>query len=138
MTGCFSLVLNVSFIEIHHSVIAHLFYSLTVKSFSQLCVFRIIRDQPCVLLLGEKMEKKAEISKPFYVSSAPKQKTSAEIISEARKSLRTLKTQRPLTPREDQRKLFGPSSSRTPENRPPSAFRLGPKPSHTNWKPNYI
>ncbi|KAK6489354.1 armadillo repeat-containing protein 2 isoform X1 [Huso huso] len=70
------------------------------------------------------MEKKAEISKPFYVSSAPKQKTSAEIISEARKSLRTLKTQRPLTPREDQRKLFGPSSSRTPENRPPSAFSL--------------
>ncbi|MBN3273750.1 ARMC2 protein, partial [Polyodon spathula] len=70
------------------------------------------------------MEEKAEISKPFYVSSAPKQKTSAEIISEARKSLRTLKTQRPLTPREDHRKLFGPSSSRTPENRPPSAFSL--------------
>ncbi|KYO24698.1 armadillo repeat-containing protein 2 isoform B [Alligator mississippiensis] len=52
------------------------------------------------------------------------QKTSAEIINEARNALRTLRTQRPLTPQECQRKLFGSTSSRTPDERPPSAFSL--------------
>ncbi|KAM5165188.1 armadillo repeat-containing protein 2 [Mantella aurantiaca] len=61
---------------------------------------------------------------PFYKPPASVQKTSAEIINEARNSLRTLRTQRPFTPREDQRKLFGPLSARTPDNRPPSAFSL--------------
>ncbi|KAI6055870.1 armadillo repeat-containing protein 2 isoform X1 [Marmota monax] len=61
---------------------------------------------------------------PFYPSLVSKPKTSAEIISEARNALRTVRTQRPFTPREDQRKLFGPASSRTPENRPPSSFSL--------------
>ncbi|XP_078256381.1 armadillo repeat-containing protein 2 [Rhinoraja longicauda] len=51
-------------------------------------------------------------------------KTSAEIISEARTSLRILKTQRPFTPKDDQRKLFGLTSSRTDEIRPPSSFSL--------------
>lgn len=60
---------------------------------------------------------------PFYRPSVAKPKTSAEIISEARNALRTVRTQRPFTPQEDQRKLFGPASSRTPENRPPSSFR---------------
>ncbi|XP_032744885.1 armadillo repeat-containing protein 2 [Rattus rattus] len=60
----------------------------------------------------------------FYRLPLAKQKTSAEIISEARNALRTVRTQRPFTPREDQRKLFGPASSRTPENRPPSSFSL--------------
>ncbi|XP_058291434.1 armadillo repeat-containing protein 2 isoform X2 [Hylobates moloch] len=61
---------------------------------------------------------------PFYRPSVSKQKTSAEIISEARNALRTVRTQRPLTPQEAQRKLFGPASSRTSENRPPSSFSL--------------
>ncbi|XP_015428204.1 PREDICTED: armadillo repeat-containing protein 2 [Myotis davidii] len=63
---------------------------------------------------------------PFlnHIYSVAKQKTSAEIISEARNALRTVGTQRPFTPQEDQRKLFGPASSRTPENRPPSCFSL--------------
>ncbi|XP_073483147.1 armadillo repeat-containing protein 2 isoform X2 [Aquarana catesbeiana] len=61
---------------------------------------------------------------PFYKPPASVQKTSAEIINEARNSLRTLRTQRPFTPREDQRKLFGPLSQRTPDSRPPSAFSL--------------
>ncbi|XP_071997921.1 armadillo repeat-containing protein 2 isoform X3 [Engystomops pustulosus] len=61
---------------------------------------------------------------PFYKPPNPAQKTSAEIINEARNSLRTLKTKRPFTPREDQRKLFGTLSSRTPDNRPPSSFSL--------------
>ncbi|XP_075058985.1 armadillo repeat-containing protein 2 [Mixophyes fleayi] len=61
---------------------------------------------------------------PFYQPPTSVQKTSAEIINEARHSLRTLTTKRPFTPREDQRKLFGPSSSRTSDNRPPSSFSL--------------
>ncbi|XP_054969991.1 armadillo repeat-containing protein 2 isoform X6 [Pan paniscus] len=61
---------------------------------------------------------------PFYQPSVSKQKTSAEIISEARNALRTVRTQRPFTPQEAQRKLFGPASSRTSENRPPSSFSL--------------
>ncbi|CAH6778266.1 Armc2 [Phodopus roborovskii] len=59
----------------------------------------------------------------FHRPSLSKQKTSVEIIREARNALRAVRTQRPFTPREDQRKLFGPASSRTPENRPSSSFR---------------
>ncbi|KAF6112746.1 armadillo repeat containing 2 [Phyllostomus discolor] len=69
-------------------------------------------------------DKKLQNLDPFYRPSLAKQKTSAEIISEARNALRTVRTQRPFTPQEDQRKLFGPASSRTPENRPPSSFSL--------------
>nr|XP_012608689.1 armadillo repeat-containing protein 2 isoform X2 [Microcebus murinus] len=69
-------------------------------------------------------DKNLEKLDPFYRPSVSKQKTSAEIISEARNALRTVGTQRPFTPQEDQRKLFGPASSRTPENRPPSSFSL--------------
>ncbi|XP_045150536.1 armadillo repeat-containing protein 2 [Echinops telfairi] len=69
-------------------------------------------------------DKKFDKLDPFYRPSMSKQKTSAEIISEARNALRTVRTQRPFTPRDDQRKLFGPASSRTPENRPPSSFRV--------------
>lgn len=65
-----------------------------------------------------------KISDPFYKPPNSTQKTSAEIINEARNSLRTLQTKRPFTPREDQRKLFGPLSSRTRDNRPPSSFSL--------------
>uniref|UniRef100_A0A663LTW7 Armadillo repeat containing 2 n=1 Tax=Athene cunicularia TaxID=194338 RepID=A0A663LTW7_ATHCN len=63
-------------------------------------------------------------AEPFYRLSVPKQKTSSEIINEARNALRTLRTQRPFTPAEDQRKLFGSGSSRAPQNRPPSVFSL--------------
>ncbi|KAM7135319.1 armadillo repeat-containing protein 2 [Molossus nigricans] len=69
-------------------------------------------------------DKKLEKLDPFYRPSVAKQKTSAEIISEARNALRTVGTQRPFTPQENQRKLFGPASSRAPENRPPSSFSL--------------
>uniref|UniRef100_A0A8C8S6F6 Armadillo repeat containing 2 n=1 Tax=Pelusios castaneus TaxID=367368 RepID=A0A8C8S6F6_9SAUR len=68
--------------------------------------------------------KNGEKTEPFYRPSVAKQKTSAEIINEARNALRTLRTQRPFTPRDEQRKLFGSASSRTPENRPPSTFSL--------------
>ncbi|XP_025026171.1 armadillo repeat-containing protein 2 isoform X2 [Python bivittatus] len=68
--------------------------------------------------------KNLDYSEAFYKPSLAVQKTSAEIISEARSTLRTLRTQRPFTPRDERRKLFGSTSSRTPENRPPSAFSL--------------
>uniref|UniRef100_A0A8B9WUL6 Armadillo repeat containing 2 n=1 Tax=Bos mutus grunniens TaxID=30521 RepID=A0A8B9WUL6_BOSMU len=56
-------------------------------------------------------DKKLEKLDPCYLPSLSKQKT-------------TVRTQRPFTPWEDQRKLFGPASSRTPENRPPSSFSV--------------
>ncbi|NXF35105.1 ARMC2 protein, partial [Nyctibius bracteatus] len=65
-----------------------------------------------------------EKAEPFYRLSVPKQKTSSEIVHEARNALRTLGTRRPFTPTEDQRKLFGYGSSRAPQNRPPSVFSL--------------
>ncbi|XP_075270374.1 armadillo repeat-containing protein 2 isoform X3 [Opisthocomus hoazin] len=68
--------------------------------------------------------KSKEKAEPFYRLSVPRQKTSSEIISEARNVLRTLRTQRPFTPTQDQRKLFGSGSSRPPQNRPPSVFSL--------------
>ncbi|NXK11713.1 ARMC2 protein, partial [Herpetotheres cachinnans] len=68
--------------------------------------------------------KNTEKTEPFYRLLVPKQKTSSEIINEARNVLRTLSTRRPFTPTEDQRKLFGYGSSRAPQNRPPSVFSL--------------
>ncbi|NXD70693.1 ARMC2 protein, partial [Eolophus roseicapillus] len=68
--------------------------------------------------------KNTEKAEPFYELSVPKQKTSSEIINEARNFLRTLRTRRPFTPTEEQRRLFGSGSSRAPQNRPPSVFSL--------------
>ncbi|NXI45912.1 ARMC2 protein, partial [Galbula dea] len=65
-----------------------------------------------------------EKAEAFYRLSVPEQKTSSDVINEARNVLRTLRTQRPLTPAEDQRKLFGSGSSRAPQSRPPSDFSL--------------
>ncbi|XP_015475991.1 armadillo repeat-containing protein 2 isoform X1 [Parus major] len=69
---------------------------------------------------------------PFYWLSAAKPKTSSEIVNEARDALvneardalRTVKTQRPFTPTDEQRKLFGSQSSLCPQNRPSSVFSL--------------
>ncbi|XP_028902982.1 armadillo repeat-containing protein 2 isoform X1 [Ornithorhynchus anatinus] len=69
-------------------------------------------------------DKKPEKLEPFYRPSVSRWKTSAEIINEARSSLRSIRTQRPFTPREEQRKLFGPATSRTLESRPLSSFSL--------------
>ncbi|NXT79962.1 ARMC2 protein, partial [Zapornia atra] len=68
--------------------------------------------------------KNKERAELFYRLSVPKQKTSSEIINEARNVLQTVRTRRPFTPTEDQRKLFGCGSSRAPQNRPPSVFSL--------------
>ncbi|XP_041044509.1 armadillo repeat-containing protein 2 isoform X3 [Carcharodon carcharias] len=83
--------------------------------------------QGCSSVMGrmKSSRTKSSVKAATVIGGSPSQlKTSAEIISEARSSLRILKTQRPFTPKDDQRKLFGSTSSRTPENRPPSAFSL--------------
>ena len=43
-------------------------------------------------------------------------------VPEANGLVRTLSSQRPFTPREDKRTLFGPKSSRAVNERPPSSF----------------
>ncbi|NWW82444.1 ARMC2 protein, partial [Climacteris rufus] len=60
----------------------------------------------------------------FHWLSVAKPETSSEIINEARDALRTVRTRRPQTPTDDQRKLFGPQSSRGSQNRPASVFSL--------------
>ncbi|XP_051501667.1 armadillo repeat-containing protein 2 isoform X1 [Myxocyprinus asiaticus] len=70
------------------------------------------------------MELQQEKSEHVYMSTGNRRQTSAEIVSEARRSLRTLATQRPFTPQEKHRQLFGESSSRARDGRPPSAFSL--------------
>lgn len=69
------------------------------------------------------LERKREKHSPFTLNPDPRMKTSAEIVTEARHSLRTLRTQRPFTPRDDHRQLFG-ETSRAQDGRPPSTFRL--------------
>lgn len=59
-------------------------------------------------------------SRPFYATEG---QTSANIISEARSSLRSLDTKRPFTPVESNRTLFRGSAVKPYEGRPPSAFR---------------
>ncbi|NXB08163.1 ARMC2 protein, partial [Cnemophilus loriae] len=61
-------------------------------------------------------------AEPFYWLSVAKPKTSSEIVNEARDALQTVKTRRPFTPPDEQRKPFGSQSSRCPQNRPPSVF----------------
>ncbi|PIK50968.1 putative armadillo repeat-containing protein 2 [Apostichopus japonicus] len=55
--------------------------------------------------------------KPFYEKQRDGE-TSAEIINEARTSLRTLRTNRPFTPKEDKRTLFSGTSTRSSHDRP--------------------
>ncbi|XP_074649420.1 armadillo repeat-containing protein 2-like [Tubulanus polymorphus] len=69
--------------------------------------------------------KKTKSDRPFYEPSE-KVPTSSKIINEARTSLRSVRTNRPFTPREENRTLFGTSSNRNKDARPPSAFSLGP------------
>ncbi|NXR39282.1 ARMC2 protein, partial [Zosterops hypoxanthus] len=79
-------------------------------------------------------------AEPFYWLSVTKPRTSSEIVNEARHALRTVKTQRPFTPKDEQRKLFGSQSSRcspsvfsfntssseSSESRPRSGVHLSP------------
>ncbi|TKS76105.1 Armadillo repeat-containing protein 2 [Collichthys lucidus] len=71
------------------------------------------------------MERKHDVCSPFVPRRSSVRKTSAEIVSEARQSLRVPSTQRPFTPRDGHRQLFGNSSVRADrDNRPPSTFSL--------------
>ncbi|XP_076611914.1 armadillo repeat-containing protein 2 [Chaetodon auriga] len=71
------------------------------------------------------IERKHETRSPFVPRRNSLGKTSAEIVSEARQSLRVQSTQRPFTPRDGHRQLFGKSSAGADrDNRPPSSFSL--------------
>uniref|UniRef100_A0A8C2ZZB7 Uncharacterized protein n=1 Tax=Cyclopterus lumpus TaxID=8103 RepID=A0A8C2ZZB7_CYCLU len=73
------------------------------------------------------LERKHEACSPFIPRRNAGRKTSAEIVSEVRRSLRVQSTQRPFTPRDGHRQLFGKSSVRADcDSRPPSTFRLSP------------
>ena len=63
--------------------------------------------------------KKPGYRRPFYDAG---KKTSAEIVSEARSTVKVLETSRPYTPIENNRRLFG-SAYRPSDGRPPSVFR---------------
>ena len=67
-----------------------------------------------------KARKNRSEAKPFYLASGT---TSAEIVAEARTSVRCVDTKRPCTPVDSQRTLFGASRRPESHSRPPSAFR---------------
>lgn len=48
-------------------------------------------------------------------------------ITDASRGVRTLGSNRPFTPREEKRSLFGPKSTRPVNERPPSSFSIGSK-----------
>nr|XP_012952033.3 armadillo repeat-containing protein 2 isoform X4 [Anas platyrhynchos] len=88
---------------------------------------KVLQCSSCTLLcrgMQASKNKNREKPEPFYRLSVTKQKTSSEIINEARNVLRTLRTQRPFTPTENQRKLFGSRSPLAPQKRPPSVFSV--------------
>ena len=66
-----------------------------------------------------KSAKRKSAERAFYEKPTDKA-TSADIINEARSSLRTLRTNRPHTPKDDRRTFFG---ERPTHERPPSSFR---------------
>lgn len=74
-------------------------------------------------------QRKRQPDRPFYLPKG--ETTSSRIITEAKESLnnrtglQAVVTKRPCTPRDATRSLFGATSTRAPENRPPSSFSLG-------------
>ncbi|KAM9354975.1 armadillo repeat-containing protein 2 [Pholidichthys leucotaenia] len=71
------------------------------------------------------METNHESCSPFIPRRNPVRKTCAEIVSEARQSLRAQATHRPFTPKDGHRQLFGRNSVRADhDNRPSSTFSL--------------
>ncbi|XP_032828564.1 armadillo repeat-containing protein 2 isoform X2 [Petromyzon marinus] len=64
---------------------------------------------------------------PGATAASPSRRTSAQIVSEARALVRALETRRPRTPREAERRLFGPRGGvdgRSLDSRPSSAVSL--------------
>ncbi|XP_068199169.1 armadillo repeat-containing protein 2 isoform X2 [Antennarius striatus] len=71
------------------------------------------------------MERKHDSCSPFIARRNPGRKSSAEIVSEVRRSLRVQSTRRPFTPGDGHRRLFGRGSiAADHEDRPPSSFSL--------------
>ncbi|NXQ26455.1 ARMC2 protein, partial [Alaudala cheleensis] len=71
-------------------------------------------------------------AEPFYWLSAAKPNTSFEIVNEARHALQTVKTQRPFTPTDEQRELFGSQSSQRSQSRSPSICSFGTSSSESS------
>ncbi|XP_036370751.1 armadillo repeat-containing protein 2-like isoform X2 [Octopus sinensis] len=70
------------------------------------------------------MEAKNSNQFPFY-RNLEHRRTSADIIRDAKKTLRSLSTKRPFTPRDEKRTLFGEMSNRSREARPASTYSIG-------------
>ena len=90
--------------------------------------FLINAHQNIVLLCSSKMSanrslntnRKKKPPQAFY--EPPSSQTSARIIEDARRSVRALPTERPFTPAESGRILFGPGGSN--QSRPPSVYSI--------------
>ena len=74
------------------------------------------------MALSRPYKKKTKPQQPFYEPS--RGKTSAEVVSEARKELKAVKTRRPDTPGSAERHLFGTKQNVSSSmGRPPSVYR---------------
>lgn len=82
-------------------------------------------------------QRKRQPDRPFYLPKGDT--TSSRIITEAKESLnnrtglQAVVTKRPSTPRDATRSLFGATSTRAPENRPPSSFRFVTLDTHISY-----
>lgn len=63
---------------------------------------------------------------PFY-RNPEYRRMSVEIIRDAKKTIHSLSTKRPFTPRDEKRTLFGEGSDRNPDARPASIYSIGPR-----------
>lgn len=89
-----------------------------------------IRISECINTMSTESnaQRKRQPDRPFYLPKG--ETTSSRIITEAKESLnnrtglQAVVTKRPCTPRDATRSLFGATSTRAPENRPPSSFRF--------------
>lgn len=116
MQVCFCLFSDSDGVNFH-------WYAGTLCSSALLCLLSLYSPHMA------SVERKQEKQEPFYHGLGSRRQTSAEIVNEARHSLRTLQTQRPFTPQDEHRQLFG-GSARTRDGRPPSSFRF----FHGYWK----
>ncbi|GAB1602463.1 repeat-containing 2-like isoform X2 [Argonauta hians] len=70
------------------------------------------------------MEAKSSNPYPFY-RNPEQRRSSADIIRDAKITIRSLSTKRPFTPRDEKRTLFGERSNRSREARPASTYSIG-------------
>lgn len=112
------------------NVLFHFFLPVRQPKLSHLMKWKLWRHQLnlaktwscCMTYKGKQQEMSSQTVKEQRKCMS---KTSAEIVSEARQSLRVQSTKRPFTPRDEHRHLFGEDTVRASHgNRPPSSFRF--------------